>query len=333
MKAKPNAALIGMFVTGAAVLGVAAVFYFGGRTWMSETGEFVVYFDESVHGLDVGAPVKFRGVRFGRVKEIAIRHDSARGRSLVPVVCEVDRQIILDAEGNRVDLSDPAVVRDLVDRGLRARLSLVGLSGLMYIELDYASPSEAAEYGAIPDSGRPAIPSVPSLMVGLTEGVAGVTADLGDVDFAGLARKFEGVLDQVETRLDALDVETLSANLNQAAASIAELAESDDLYQAVRSANAAFSELTSILQRLEEQIDPVSERFMVTADELSTTLNQLGGAVEAIESIISPRTGIGSELATTLDRLGDAARSVQRLADYLERNPNALLSGRREGPQ
>lgn len=334
MKAKPSAAMIGMFAAGAVVLAVAAVFYFGGRTWMGDRGEFVVYFDESVHGLDVGAAVKFRGVRLGRVKNVGIHYDPVRGRSLVPVVCELDRQIARDPEGNPVDLSDPELLRALVERGLGARLTLVGLSGMMFIELDYASPEERARIGPVPDdSVLPAVPAVPSTLAGLREGVAEITANVGEIDFAGIARKFDGLLDQVDAKLDELDFAELGTNLNRAADAVSDLAQSEDFFQAIESANATFADFSSLLRQLDEQIEPVSERITVTADELSATLNQLGSAVEAIETLVSPRTGVGAELAATLNRLGEAARSVQRLADYLERNPNALLSGRREASQ
>ena len=334
MKSKPSAALIGGFVVGAALLAVGALFYFGGRTWLSDTGEFVVYFDESVHGLDVGAPVKYRGVRVGRVGSIGVRYDPGEARSLIPVACELDRQVVRDAEGMLVDFSDPALMDAMVERGLRARLSLVGISGLMYIELDYVSPAEQAMRFVVPDHPElSAVPAVPSTFVGLREGITEITASIGEIDFGGIARRFETLLDRADSQLEALAVDDLVVNFNEAVTAVTELARSEDLREAVRSANVAFSDLSSILNRLDDQIDPVSERFMVTADELSQALRQLGGAVEAIETLISPRTGLGHELAATLQRLGEASRSVQRLADYLERNPNALLSGRREAGQ
>ncbi len=332
MKTRPSATLIGIFVAGGVTLLVAAVFYFGARTWFAESREFMVYFDESVHGLEVGAPVKFRGVRLGRVSRIGVHYDADTARSRIAVACELDRQVMRDAAGNLIDMGDPEVLRQLVREGLRARLSLVGISGLMYIEMDYVDPAPPLPE-AVETSPYAVVPAVQSAFADLRDSFAEITADIGSVDFEGISRRVEYLLDQAGAKVEALEVEAMAANLNEAAVAFIELIGSEGLQDSIRSADAAFNNLSTVLVRLEEQIDPVSERFVVTADELSVTLNKLGGAVEAIEGLVGPRSGIGPELATTLQRLGEASRSVQQLADYLERNPNALLSGRREAPQ
>ncbi len=331
MKSRPSTALIGMFVAGAIGLAAAGVFYFEARTWFGEPSRVVVYFDESVHGLDVGAPVKFRGVRIGRVKEIGIHYDPTSERSIMPVICEFDRQVIRDAQGRAVDIGDPEVMRQLVAEGLRARLTLVGISGLMFIEMDYVDPSAPPRTVAVPeDPPYAVVPAVPSIFADLRERFTGIAANIGEVDFAGIAGKVENLLEHAESKVGALETERLAANLNKAAEAFTELIGSEAVHESIQSANLAFGDLSEILRRLDEQVDPVSERVIVTADELSSTLNQLGSAVEAMEGLISPRSGLGPELATTLQRLGEASRSVQRLADFLERNPNALISGRRE---
>ena len=70
MKAKSGPAIVGAFVIGAFVLGLVAVLAFGGVSFFSKPEKFVVYFDESIHGLDLGSPVKLRGVRIGRVVDL-----------------------------------------------------------------------------------------------------------------------------------------------------------------------------------------------------------------------------------------------------------------------
>ena len=140
MKTKLSSATVGMFVLGALLLGVIAFLSFGGTNVFSKPTRFLVYFDESVSGLDPGASVKLNGVRVGRVAVINVRFDQARKESLVQVICEVDRNILTDNAGKQIDLTNPAELQNLIDRGLRARLSLTGITGLLFVELKFDDP-------------------------------------------------------------------------------------------------------------------------------------------------------------------------------------------------
>src|SRR5262245_56338916 len=122
MKTKVSPTIVGAFVIGAMVLAVVALFSFGGVNFFQKPQRFVVYFDESVHGLDQGSQVKLRGVRVGRVIELTIRYDPQRNHSVVVVVCEFSKDVIVDDRGQPINVSDRAELEALVRRGLRARL-------------------------------------------------------------------------------------------------------------------------------------------------------------------------------------------------------------------
>ncbi|MGH7809714.1 MAG: MlaD family protein, partial [Candidatus Binatia bacterium] len=71
-----NPVAIGGFTVGAIALLLAAVFIFGGgRFWRADTVRFVIFFDSSLNGLEVGAPVKMQGVKIGEVKDIVLLLD------------------------------------------------------------------------------------------------------------------------------------------------------------------------------------------------------------------------------------------------------------------
>ena len=81
MKAKLGPFAVGSFVLGGLVLVVVALLSFRSLHLFSKPGRFVAYFNESVQGLDVGSPVKLRGVRVGRVAAIRVDYDAASRRS------------------------------------------------------------------------------------------------------------------------------------------------------------------------------------------------------------------------------------------------------------
>src|ERR1700731_1494258 len=106
MNTKISPAVVGAFVVGAFALGIVAMLAFGSLNLFSKPERFVVYFNESVHGLDVGSPVKLGGVRVGRILDLSIRYDRDTNQSLAVAVCELDHDRIADRSGAVIDVSD-----------------------------------------------------------------------------------------------------------------------------------------------------------------------------------------------------------------------------------
>lgn len=331
MKKRFNATLIGMFVTGAIALTVIAIIAFGGRSLFGQTDKIIVYFDESIHGLDVGAPVKLRGVRIGRVTGLSLRYDPVMGRSLVPVVCTLDRRIISPGNGEKIDMTDPEVMKKMVrDDGLRARLSLVGITGQMFIELDFfdSPPDRLPDLAGIEPYA--VVPAVPSALTSFSDRVAEIATRIEAMDFEGISSQLSQLLHAANRSIEGVDFQQLVAGMTEAAESVSHFTGSGDLEQFMGTANETFADLSSLVRRLDEQIEPVSENVAKTAEELRTSLLMFSGTMESVQDFLGPRSPVSSELTETLQRLSNAAMAIERLADYLERNPNALLSGRRD---
>src|SRR5690606_36167788 len=143
MKTKVSPAVVGLFVLGALALALVALFSFGGVNFFSKPQRFLIYFDESIHGLDLGSPVKLRGVRVGRVVDLNIRYDAAKNQSVVAVLCELNRNMIMDRRGQQVDVSERTELQAMIDGGLRGQLGIIGLAtGLLFVELDFLDPED-----------------------------------------------------------------------------------------------------------------------------------------------------------------------------------------------
>ena len=141
MKTKVSPGIVGVFVIGAFALGVIALLSFGSLSLFSKPQRFVVNFDETIHGLDLGSPVKIRGVRVGRVVDLNVQFDEKVRKSVVRVICEFNRNIITDGSNGLVDVTSRDVLQELIDKGLRAQLGVLGLAtGLLYVELDFLDP-------------------------------------------------------------------------------------------------------------------------------------------------------------------------------------------------
>ena len=143
MKTKVSPTVVGFFVLGAMLLGMVGLFSFGSLNFLRKPQRFMVYFDESVSGLDGGSPVKLRGVRVGRVSQVSLSYDKDTNRSVVAVLCELNRDVLSNPDGQTIDVSDRAEIENLIQSGLRAQLGVIGLAtGLLYVELDFKDPIE-----------------------------------------------------------------------------------------------------------------------------------------------------------------------------------------------
>src|SRR5215216_1998215 len=136
MSKKANPTLIGGFVVGALALLVAGILLFGKGLLFTTKHHFVVYFSDSVNGLNVGAPVKMRGVVVGTVKDVLAQFDAKRNQVLTPVVIEFEAERVM-VIGRDKRPKEPDI-KTLIAHGLRAQLQLQSLvTGQLYVEVNF----------------------------------------------------------------------------------------------------------------------------------------------------------------------------------------------------
>lgn len=337
MKTKLSPAAVGMFVLGALLLGVIGFLSFGGTNFFSKPSRFLVYFDESVSGLDPGASVKINGVRIGRVAAVSVRYDSATKKSLVQTICEIDRNVLTDVGGKEIDLTNPAALQDLIDRGLRARLNIMGITGLLFVELDFEDPRLYPPNPKQMIGIYPVIPAIPSPIAEAQAGIVEIVAKLRKVDFHGMEKDIRGLLATTTRKVNELDVKSLTERMGRAADAVQALAGSPEAQAAFGNLNAAavdarsaIGDLRTVLGHIDEQVGPTSIELQKTLANAQAALKSLDGAAQTTRHFIQAQSGVGEELTQTLQQVSAAADAIQRLADYIERNPNALVVGKKK---
>jgi paraquat-inducible protein B len=337
VKTKISPTIVGLFVLGAFVLGVVALFSFGGVNFFSKPERFIVYFDESIHGLDNGSPVKLRGVRIGRVVNMNVRavppaQGSPDSRSVVAVVCELSRDVVADGQGRPMDVSDRDELQKLIDQGLRAQLGVIGLAtGLLYVELDFYDPAEhPARLRAGVDSPYLEITAVPSAISEFQANLTEILNDLKRIDFARLATEIEGLIVDARKQVNAADLAGVSREWSEAAKSIRGVAESPETRQLLASAASAAGRLDRVMAEVENAAGPGAKEFTLAVQEARAAMKEFTDTTTVVRRFVNAQQNLGDDASKALSRLGEAAAAVARLADFLERNPSALLSGRAE---
>ncbi len=313
---------VGAFVIGGIALFAVAIMMLGGKNIFADDIEYVLYFDGSVSGLSIGAPVVFRGVPMGKVTQILLVA-SARDESVtIPVYITINASSIGFVNNNKdkVDGTSRAeLMRRMIQRGLRARLQLQSLiTGQYNVELDFF-PDTPARYHSADHAYE--IPTVPS------------------------------PLDQFQRTLARLPLENMAQSLNDALDGFAKLTNNTDLHASLKAMRQTFentSELTAgasslrdDLQRainslgdtsvtLDNQLPEAMTAFQLAMNGFAAAANELELVLASTNKIVSPDSRTIRDIHSTLDEISKAARSFRELTDMLERKPESLLLGKGE---
>ncbi len=317
MSKQPNKTVIGAFVVGAIALTVGALIIFGSGKIFKLKKTFVMFFDGSVQGLNLGSPVNFRGVQLGEVTDIKMQFNTKDLGIKIPVLVDLYPEKLEIVEGKR----DPRNMKRLIDKGMRAQLKTQSLiTGQLMIELDFHpdKPPRFLGGGSVEE-----IPTVPS------------------------------ALEELSRTLSRIPFEDIVQKLTGAVAGIEKLISSPELSSSLRSLDGTLKDMQTLIRNVDRNIDPLSKNVNTAveeygrlakninaevktiADALGATLNTARATSEKAEKVLAnaaDMTTEGSplmhELTKTLRELSDAARSLQSVADYLERHPEALLYGK-----
>lgn len=329
MKSRFSPAAVGMFVLGAVLLGMLAFISFGGTNFFSKPTRFVVYFDESVSGLDPGAAVKVNGVRIGRVAAINVRYDSSTRLALVQTICEIDRNVLTDHDGNTIEITNPVELQNLIDRGMRAKLNLQGITGLLFVELSFEDPREYPAPKRTTVDAYPVIPAIKSPIAEVQSSIVEIVANIKKVDFAGLSKELKTLLATTNQKVSDLDVKALAERVGRAADAVDKFASSPDAKAVMANLNKTITDTQALIAKIDAQVQPVSGELKQTLTDAQAALKQIDSAALTTRRFVQSQGYLGEDLTRTLQQISEAAGAIQRLAELLERNPNALLVGRK----
>jgi paraquat-inducible protein B len=322
MNKKISPTLIGVFVVGALVLLVVAVIAFGSGQLFRHTKEFVLYFDGSVNGLRIGAPVKLKGVEIGSVQNILLQMEKGRQVSKIPipVIIQIDLEKLTSRGVMGAEAVDPNTISEFVKQGLRGQLQTESLvTGVLYVGLDLF-PETPIHLVQQPNGNYkyPEIPTVPTELEQAQVAITRIIKKLEEIDFKAAINSFTKASDGVgqlatSPALKSI-LQSLDDDMPQLRGAIL------DFRRLTATANDNVTNVSADLRQTLTTAQSALEQFAATMKEAQTTIVSLRGTID-------PNSPTVYELTKSLREVSGAARSLRLLANSLDRNPQSILVG------
>jgi paraquat-inducible protein B len=333
-----NKTVIGGFVVGAIALAVAGIMIFGSGKFLTETRTFVMYFEGSVKGLNVGAPVILRGVKIGSVKSIVMRADPKSLKVQIPVLVEI---IPGNVDTGGIETNPEENLARLIKMGLRAQLGLQSIvTGQLQVEIDFYPDEEARLVGNLLGTAEeyPEIPTIPSTFEKITKKVEKLPID-------EILNKLSSSLTGIDKLVNSSELPEIIRALKLTVDDTGKLIKNMDAQVKLlaTSIDKTVKDFGKLARNADKQIEPLGSGMNATVKDVQDlvrdidekTLPQIDATVKDIQKtfvdaddLIDEDSKVVYELENALMEISAMARSMRELADYLKRHPESLIRGK-----
>ena len=341
MSKPANKTVIGLFVVGAIALVVIAIVLLGSGKFFRRTFKAVCFFEGSVGGLNIGAPVVFRGVKIGSVTGILLRADSEKLTFTIPVYIEIepDKFAVTGPRPKKLGQN----LKALIDKGLRASLETQSIvTGQMQVSLNYHPEKPAKFVGA--DTETQEIPTIRTPMQEFAEKVQKIPIDEIFAKILSAVEGIEKIINSPEIRDTvhsineaAKEIKPLAANLGEAVKDVRKLVQNVDgqvgplasnLNEAVQEAKGTMQEAKGTIKNIDSRIGTLGDGIEKTIKAAEVTVTVAEKTLGNIEVNVGENSPLFYELNKSLEELRGLTRSIRVLADYLERHPESVIWGK-----
>ena len=314
MAKQANRMMIGVFVVVGVAIMAASLVIFGSGDFFKKTVKCVMYFDGSVKGLSVGAPVLFQGVQIGSVKSIILQVDPTELQLQIPVIIEYEpEKFKVVGEGQDLPRDPKKTIPKLIERGLRAVLGTQSfITGQLVIEIGFYPDSSICYAPAKVDKIYKDYIVIPTC---------------------------KSTTERLMDALEKLDLAKLEQHLESTLAGVDKLVNNPDLAVSIRALKDTLEDARKLVKNVDGQVDPLSKDLKKTVKDIGKLANnidaQVAGLAGGLDKTLAKARGFLSEdsplivdLENTLKEISAMSRSLRHLSNYLEEHPEVLIRGK-----
>jgi len=320
---------VGVFVIAGFGLAFMTIIWLGTSNYFEKGSFYESYFDESVQGLDKDSPVKYRGVPIGRVASVAVAPDG----NLIQVMMKIE--------------SGPKPGPNMV-----AQLKSVGITGIMFVELDLRSPGTpdlAPRLSFEPE--HPVIATRPSDIKQIFDSFSQILDQIKALDLNSISSKFSKILDKVDQSIAQARIAETADALNATMVRVRKLMEAEQWNRILAQADAGTAGLERFTRSASMAMEKIDQTFDLTKNlveenrsgashsiaELDRALINANTLLEQARNLVGgqgPRIShLQQQLALAVKNLERATRNLDRLLEGAVQAPSQLIWGQPPAPR
>ena len=314
---------VGLFMASGMIFAVLITIWLGMSRFLEKGQYYVTYFNESVQGLDIDSPVKYRGVFVGRVDNIGVAPDS----KLIKVVLKIESGQTLDS-------------------GIVAQLKSVGITGSMFVELDQKKEDEADQSPSLSfPSEYPIVASKPSEIGELISGINEVIDQVKSFDLQEISKNIKLTLQNINQKVTEANVKGISNSMESALARVEHLLDDQRWDSILTSVEKATQSVNSLLRNADRTVNQAEDTILrvegIVADKgktVKTAIDQFNQAMTNANIFLQKGSTLvdGTDesvshlmhsLVIVAHNLEKASENLNQIMDTLADQPSQLLFG------
>ena len=267
---------VGLFVAIGLAIAIVAIIWLGMSNYLQKGQFYSAYFDESVQGLDKDSPVKYRGVSIGRVHSISVAPDA----TLIQVILKIESGLKIEKD----------LISDLV-----ARLKSVGITGIMFVELERKSQDEPDLSPKLSFTTKyPVIATKPSDIRKIIQGLDHVLNQITELDIPGITDRIKSTLDTINQAVTDTHVKEISAEIRSVLTNADQLFRGQNwgdlaasLQTASRTLNGLLTDASGTLKRFDSIVTENEEGIKEALVHFKQGIKKADSALSRFDRMVS----------------------------------------------
>lgn len=307
---------VGIFVIVGFAVAFIALVWFGMSGQLQDGDFYAAYFDESIQGLNKDSPVKYRGVPVGRVESVGVAPDA----TLVEVIVKIDAESGFKPPPDSV-----------------AQLKSVGITGIMFVELDRKEKDEPDFSPHINFPAKyPVVATKPSEIKKIISGIDEILSEIKTLDFKGISVRWKQTLDNITLAVEDARIREISSNIRTTLNKVERMAASvenagSSLRPVMENANTTVSNLNKTITRIDGVVAENRNAISTAIANFDASMANANLLIENGSDFIKDSNVrvavLQRDLSTSLKNIESASENLNRLIELIADYPPRLIFG------